>query len=76
MKKALCLLDATIKKNKWDAKFVVNCHDEFQIECSREIADELGKAAVQSIREAGLFYNLRCPLDGEYKIGLNWAQTH
>lgn len=40
------------------------------------IAEEAGKAAVQSIREAGLAYNLRCPLDGEYKVGLNWRMTH
>jgi DNA polymerase I-like protein with 3'-5' exonuclease and polymerase domains len=76
MKKALCILNDTIKCNKWDAKFVANCHDEFQIECSPEIAELVGKAGVQAIKEAGLAYNLRCPLDGEYKIGSNWRETH
>jgi DNA polymerase I-like protein with 3'-5' exonuclease and polymerase domains len=76
MKKALCILNDTIKCNKWDAKFVANVHDEFQIECREDIADLVGKAGVQAIKEAGLAYNLRCPLDGEYKVGRNWKETH
>ena len=76
MKKALCLLNDTIRVNKWDAKFVANVHDEFQIECHKDIADLVGKAGRQAIIDAGLAYNLRCPLDGEYKIGKNWRETH
>jgi DNA polymerase I-like protein with 3'-5' exonuclease and polymerase domains len=76
MKKALVILDEKFKRNKIDAKFVVNVHDEFQIECNKDVADVVGKAAVQSIREAGIAYNLRCPLDGEYKVGRNWRETH
>lgn len=76
MKKALCILNETIKKNNWDAKFVANVHDEFQIECKADIADLVGNAGKQAIIEAGIAYNLRCPLDGEYKIGRNWRETH
>lgn len=76
MKKALVILNDKIQKNNLDAKFVANVHDEWQIECSKDVADIVGKAAVQSIREAGIAYNLKCPLDGEYKIGLNWRMTH
>jgi DNA polymerase I-like protein with 3'-5' exonuclease and polymerase domains len=76
MKKALVILDEKFRRNKIDAKFVANVHDEWQIECSSDIADTVGKAAVQSIKEAGIAYNLRCPLDGEYKVGLNWRMTH
>ena len=76
MKKALVILNDTIKKNKWDAKFVANVHDEFQIECREDIAELLGIAGRQAIIDAGLAYNLRCPLDGEYKIGRNWRETH
>ena len=32
--------------------------------------------AVECIKDAGLKLNLRCPLDGEYKIGDTWAETH
>jgi DNA polymerase I-like protein with 3'-5' exonuclease and polymerase domains len=76
MKKALVILDEKFRRNKIDAKFTANVHDEWQIECSPDIADVVGKAAVQSIKEAGIAYNLRCPLDGEYKVGRNWRETH
>jgi len=31
---------------------------------------------VESIKAAGIALDLKCPLDGEYKIGNNWAETH
>mgnify|MGYP000134675643 FL=1 len=76
MKKALVLFDAKIRHNKWPVKLVANVHDEFQWETTPACATITGEAAVQSIVEAGLFYNLRCPLNGEYKYGRNWRETH
>lgn len=76
MKKALCLFYDKIKANKWPVKLVANVHDEFQFECTQAVAEEAGKAARQSIIDAGIYFNLRCPLDGEYKIGKSWRQTH
>jgi DNA polymerase I-like protein with 3'-5' exonuclease and polymerase domains len=76
MKKALVLFNDKIKANKWPVKLVANVHDEFQFECPQSIAEDVGKAARMSIIEAGVCYNLRCPLDGEYKIGRNWRETH
>ena len=76
MKQALVLLDNKIRKLKLDAHFVANVHDEWQIECSEVDADVVGSLAVASIKEAGIVLSLRCPLDGEYKKGKTWAQTH
>lgn len=76
MKKALVIFDDKRKTNKWPVKYVANVHDEAQLECPKEIAEEVGKAFRQSIIEAGEHFKLRCPLDGEYKIGANWRQTH
>jgi DNA polymerase I-like protein with 3'-5' exonuclease and polymerase domains len=76
MKKALVIFNDKIKANSWDVKLVANVHDEIQFECSPEIAEQAGKACVQSIREAGVAFKLQCPLDGEYKIGRNWRETH
>jgi len=76
MKKALVLLDEQIRKHKLEAKFVANVHDEFQIEALEKDAQKVGELAVDSIKKAGIMLNLRCPLDGEYKIGHNWCQTH
>lgn len=76
MKKALCIFYDKIKANKWPVKLVANVHDEFQFECHPSVAEEAGKAARMSIIEAGEYYKLRCPLDGEYKIGKSWKETH
>ena len=76
MKKALVIFNDKIKSASWNVQLVANVHDEIQFECSPEISEEAGKACVQSIREAGIAYNLRCPLDGEYKVGRNWRETH
>ncbi len=76
MKKALVLLDETLKLNAIQYKFVANIHDEWQIEVKESQSDFVGGLAVDSIIKAGEYFNLRCPLDGEYKIGDNWSETH
>ena len=76
MKQALIMLQSLIKLNTLDAKFVANVHDEWQIEVREDIADFVGERAVGCIIKAGEYHNLRCPLDGEYKIGDNWSETH
>ena len=76
MKKALTILNSLLKLNTIDYKFVANIHDEWQIEVKESQADFVGEMAVKSIIEAGKHFNLRCPMDGEYKIGDNWSETH
>lgn len=76
MKKALCIFYDKIKANKWPVKIVVNVHDEIQMETKEEFAVIVGEAAKQSIIDAGVHFKLRCPLDGEFKIGSNWRGTH
>jgi DNA polymerase I-like protein with 3'-5' exonuclease and polymerase domains len=76
MKQALIMLNRKIIHAKINALFVANVHDEWQIETTEQDAETVGHFAVQSIRQAGIRLNLRCPLDGEFKVGLNWAATH
>ena len=76
MKVALTKLDEYVINKRIKAYPVVNVHDEFQYEVQQERADEFGRLAVQSIRDAGKILKLRCELDGEYKIGNNWSETH
>ena len=76
MKKALTLLDLDMKLNTIDAKIVANIHDEWQIEVKESQADYVGRAGVQAIKDASEYYKMRCPLDGEYKIGDSWYETH
>ena len=76
MKQALIILNRKLIHANMDARFVANVHDEWQIETTEQDAETVGHFAVQSIRQAGIRLNLRCPLDGEFKVGLNWASTH
>ena len=76
MKKALCILWDNINRRKIPANFCANVHDEWQIETKAEYAEQVGKLAVEAIRTAGTELGLRCPLDGEYKIGISWKETH
>lgn len=65
-------------KWKWgvDWGIVGWLHDEIQIECREDIAEEVGQLCCDAIREAGEFYNITCPHAGEYAIGKNWYLTH
>jgi len=76
MKYALTLLEEYVIRKQIKAFPVVNVHDEFQYEVEENRADEFGRLAVQSIIDAGKQLNVRCPLNGEYKIGNNWSETH
>lgn len=55
---------------------VAHVHDEVQLIARKEIADEVGRAAVESFQRAGEYYKFKCPITGEYKVGANWADTH
>ena len=76
MKKALVLLDDYATQHKIDYRFVGNVHDEIQSEVVTEQAEKFGWLAVECIKAAGLSFELRCPLDGEYKVGSTWTETH
>ena len=76
MKKALEILEARLKINGVPHKFVANIHDEWQIEVPECNANKVGQLAVDSLKQAGEHFNMRCPLDGEYKIGGDWSETH
>ncbi len=59
-----------------DYAFVAHIHDEIQCECLPSIAEEVGQTIVEAMRDTGKFFEFRCPIDGEYKIGSNWMETH
>lgn len=76
MKKALVILDDYARQWSLEYKFIGNIHDEVQTEVRGDQADKFGWLAVECLKAAGLEFGLRCPLDGEYKIGTTWAETH
>jgi len=76
MKQAVVILHKRLRKAKIDFKMVANVHDEWQIEVEEQRAEEAGILGKEAIKEAGIILNMRCPLDGEYKIGNSWKETH
>lgn len=76
MKRALLLLDDASTKQNLNYRFIGNIHDEIQSEVVTEQAEIYGQLAVGCLKEAGVSFSLRCPLDGEFKIGTTWADTH
>jgi len=76
MKQATVLLMNYIDEEKLDAKLVLHVHDEVQLEAKAEDAERVGQLAVKAMRQAGLHFRMECPIDGEFKIGNTWAETH
>lgn len=56
--------------------FVAHIHDEIQTEALPRIAEEVGRVVVEAMRGAGRFFNFKIEIDGEFKIGRNWKETH
>ena len=59
-----------------DAKKVIDMHDESQAEVNKKDIELYSKLAVQSIVQAGEYYNLRIPMDADVNVGTTWAETH
>jgi DNA polymerase I len=76
MKQALVIFKQELKREKIWHEFKANVHDEWQIECKEENAVDVGRIGKWAIQEAGIILKMRCPLDGEYKIGDSWKMTH
>lgn len=80
MKLALVLAYEAFVARGWEFgrefAFVLNVHDEFQIEAEESLAEEIGSIAAEAIRRAGEHFGLRCPLAGSKDIGKRWADTH
>ena len=69
---------AKAREQGFNFKLVTWPHDEWQteVEGTLQDAEALGKLQVQSIVDAGVALNLRCPMDGSTDIGRNWQETH
>ena len=80
MKKATCILynDLEVRglKHDRDWGFCVFCHDEWQILTKPHYTDIAADIAVNAIKKAGEYFNLKCQFTGEYRIGQNWQETH
>lgn len=51
-------------------------HDEVQLTCKPELTDTLKAVALDAFPKAQQFFNFRCPIDGDAKVGYTWFDTH
>jgi DNA polymerase I-like protein with 3'-5' exonuclease and polymerase domains len=63
---------------KWgeDYAMVLHVHDEMQFYVRKERLEEFKTIALSIFNKTKDFFNFRCQLDGEIKVGQNWSDTH
>jgi DNA polymerase I-like protein with 3'-5' exonuclease and polymerase domains len=76
MKVASIILDRWCEEKGIDQMKVGDIHDEGQHDVLHTDAEEFGKLAVASIVASGEELGFSVPLDGDYKVGYSWAETH
>jgi len=76
MKQAMINLYQLIRLNTFDARFVANIHDEWQLEVKESQADCVGRKGVECIEQVTDQFKMRCNLTGQYKVGGDWSETH
>lgn len=62
----------------WTGLWTPMCwsHDEIQVACRPDIAEQVKVHAVEAIEALTDQFNYRCPLTGEAKTGRTWAECH
>ena len=78
MKESCTLLWDEVKRSHIEAYKVLDMHDEGQSEVKNDPnhIEPYCKIAVNSVIQAGKNFNLNIPLDADYKVGMNMAETH
>jgi len=81
MKKVVVNIHKNIKQNlnlsygnEWQQLLMI--HDEVQLTCAKQHKESIYKEVMKSFIEAGEFFNFKCKIEGDYKLGKNWAETH
>ena len=65
-----------IKRRKLDAQMVIHYHDEFQFEVGEKDVEKVKELALKAFTDAGLWYKMNVPIEGDVKIGRSWKETH
>ena len=80
VKKATTILYDDLKALglRWgeDYAFVAHVHDEIQSLVKPEYVEAYQMLAIASFRKSGEYFNLKCPMTGEARVGHNWMETH
>ena len=76
MKYSMIFLDKWVREEGLDVWKVIDMHDESQADVHPKDVKRYKELVIKSIRVAGEYLQLNCPLDAEAKHGNNWAETH
>lgn len=80
MSAAYCMLYKRAEARGWkhgkEWGFLCWMHDEYQCEVREDLCEEFAKLAEKCIEDAGTFFKIQCPHQGESDIGENWYETH
>lgn len=62
----------------WNGDFAMLAfvHDEIQAGVKKEFAKLYAHCCVEAAKDAGLFFNIKCPVGASPKFGTNWAMCH
>jgi DNA polymerase I-like protein with 3'-5' exonuclease and polymerase domains len=60
----------------YDYNLVASIHDEYQFEIRADQAERFGELTQKAMKQVQETLSVNCPLDSEFKIGNNWAETH
>jgi len=65
-----------VKNKCLDSNLVAVVHDEEQWDTLEKDLDNTREIVVRSIKEAGEYYETKCPMEGEAKVSKTWAGAH
>ncbi len=81
MKQVVININRNIKNNlgleyghDWFQMLMI--HDEVQIACNPKHTEAINKEALNAFPEAQHFFGFKCKIEGDSKVGSNWADTH
>jgi len=75
-KKWVQIIDQEIRTQGLDAKILSFVHDEVQVQVIAGKEQQIGDITSRASRKAGEHFGFTIPIESEYKIGKNWAETH
>ena len=58
----------------WEQLLMV--HDEVQLTCNPEYTEAIREQAMLAFPQAQEFFGFRCLIEGDSRVGSNWAETH
>ena len=58
----------------WEQLLMI--HDEVQLTCYSEYTEAIREQAMMAFPQAQEFFDFRCLIEGDSRVGTNWAETH